>query len=96
MHKHKLLVVFIIAAATILGAAGAQADTLLINSVYQKPELERPGRGHSMDKVRATFGEPAQVYDAVGEPPITRWQYPDFVVYFEYDKVLHSVLKTAE
>jgi hypothetical protein len=24
--------------------------------------------------------------------PITRWDYPQFSVYFEHDRVLHSVL----
>jgi hypothetical protein len=27
----------------------------------------------------------------VGDPPITVWYYPAFNVYFEYNKVLHSV-----
>lgn len=30
----------------------------------------------------------------VGDPPIsTRWDYGEFVVFFEYDKVIHSVTK---
>jgi hypothetical protein len=28
----------------------------------------------------------------VGDPPISRWVYDHFTVYFEYDKVLHSVV----
>lgn len=27
----------------------------------------------------------------MGQPPISRWSYPDFTVYFENDLVLHSV-----
>ena len=30
---------------------------------------------------------------AVGNPPITRWEYPSFVVFFENNIVLHSVVK---
>ena len=30
---------------------------------------------------------------AVGEPPISRWVYADFVVFFEYDRVIHAVIK---
>ncbi|MGH8369439.1 MAG: hypothetical protein ACRESC_00525 [Gammaproteobacteria bacterium] len=26
-------------------------------------------------------------------PPITRWEYPTFVVYFEYNHVVHAVAK---
>jgi hypothetical protein len=28
----------------------------------------------------------------VGNPPITKWFYPHFVVVFENDKVLHAVV----
>lgn len=51
----------------------------------------RPTRGMSMDKVEATFGAPSQRAAPVGEPPITRWEYPGFVVYFEHHLVIHSV-----
>jgi hypothetical protein len=27
----------------------------------------------------------------VGQPPITRWVFPTFVVYFEYQHVIHAV-----
>ena len=43
--------------------------------------------------VEHIFGTPIQKYDAVGKPPITRWDYPDYVVYFEYNMVLHTVMK---
>ena len=32
---------------------------------------------------------------AVGKPPISRWEYPGFVVYFEHDHVIHSVVSGA-
>lgn len=51
-----------------------------------------PARGMTMEKVEATFGAPANRVPAVGEPPITRWEYPGFVVYFERNLVLHSVI----
>lgn len=50
-----------------------------------------PGNNMTMDKVRASFGEPDKIVPAVGDPPITRWQYPEYVVYFEYDRVITSV-----
>jgi hypothetical protein len=46
-----------------------------------------------MAAVEAKFGTPEQKIAAVGEPPITRWIYPEFEVFFEYDKVIHSVVK---
>jgi hypothetical protein len=50
-----------------------------------------PARGSTMDSVRAKFGTPSQEVPAVGKPPITRWEYPGYVVFFEYDRVLHTV-----
>ncbi|WP_040662585.1 hypothetical protein [Nitrococcus mobilis] len=50
-----------------------------------------PLRGASMAEVKQRFGRPDRVFPAVGKPPITRWVYPEFVVYFERDWVIHSV-----
>jgi hypothetical protein len=50
-----------------------------------------PARGMSMEKVEATYGAPSRRVPAVGEPPITRWEYPGFVVYFERQLVIHAV-----
>jgi hypothetical protein len=52
-----------------------------------------PLRGMNMANVEHIFGTPVLKYDAVGKPPITRWDYPDYVVYFEYNMVLHTVMK---
>lgn len=53
--------------------------------------MEMPGRGMHMDKVRAQFGEPREIMPAIGEPPITRWIYDGYTVYFEYSYVIQSV-----
>ena len=45
-----------------------------------------------MDNVLAAYGEPKQCSGPVGEPPISHWVYPDFVVYYEYDRVIHAVV----
>ena len=50
-----------------------------------------PQRGTSMDTVEARLGAPEKRFAAVGDPPITRWVYPQFTVYFEHERVLHSV-----
>jgi hypothetical protein len=50
-----------------------------------------PTRGTSMAQVEARFGTPAERFAAVGQPPITRWVFPTFVVYFEYQHVIHAV-----
>jgi hypothetical protein len=48
-----------------------------------------------MAAVQGRFGEPTERHATVGNPPITRWDYPQFSVYFEHDRVLHSVLVRA-
>ncbi|MCH8497589.1 MAG: hypothetical protein LAT63_03885 [Marinobacter sp.] len=55
--------------------------------------VARPGTGQSSQQVRARFGEPQQVDGPVGHPPISQWHYPEFTVYFEYDHVIHTVLR---
>ena len=57
--------------------------------------IQVPVRGMDMANVEHIFGTPLQKQDAVGKPPITRWVYADYVVYFEYNKVLHTVMKAA-
>ncbi len=79
--------------AGVLGSAPALADELLIEHVEKTAEITRPQLGQSMDEVRAQWGEPEKMEEPVGEPPITRWEYEVFTVYFEGDKVIHSVVK---
>lgn len=52
---------------------------------------QAPTNNMTMAMVREATGEPEIAMDAVGEPPITRWQYPEYVVYFEHDRVIISV-----
>ncbi len=56
-------------------------------------ELSLPVRGMSMEQVEAKYGRALEVVPAVGRPPITRWVYDDFTVYFEYLYVIRSVEK---
>ena len=74
-------------------AGAAAADTLLIEGVEaaKVTAAERPTRGLSMDSVEARWGAPVSRSAAVGQPPITRWEYPSFFVYFEYQHVIDSV-----
>jgi len=73
--------------------SAAHADTLLIDGVQaeQATRTERPARGESKMRVEQRFGPPSQTVAAVGEPPISRWEYPGFIVYFEFDHVIHAV-----
>ena len=54
--------------------------------------VQLPGRGMSMEMVQNRFGEAKEVFSAVGEPPITKWVYNSFTVYFESEFVIHAVV----
>ena len=68
--------------------ATASADTLEMTGA---PQADVVSRGLSMAQVEQRYGEPAQRISAVGDPPISRWVYPQFVVYFEGQLVIHAV-----
>lgn len=75
-------------------------DVLLIERVHAEQAATLPARGQRMAAVRVSFGEPQQALAAVGgssaqRPPITRWVYPQFTVYFENDHVVNAVLNKA-
>jgi hypothetical protein len=73
-------------------ATPAFAETLSTNTGDPAAAGDRPNRGSTMATVQGRFGEPSNRHATVGNPPITRWDYPQFSVYFEHDRVLHTVL----
>jgi hypothetical protein len=58
----------------------------------QYANLPRPERGMSSAAVLMRFGAPLSKTPPVGKPPISRWHYHHFTVYFEGDTVIDSVL----
>lgn len=52
---------------------------------------QQPKRGMSMRQVERKFGTPEKKIAAAGKPPITRWVYTNFTVYFEDKYVIHAV-----
>ncbi len=85
----------IVSAIALLFAFGAlaNAETVNMGGISAGSDDGRPSRGMTQSSVQSKYGSPATVDAPVGEPPITRWVYSDFVVYFEHDKVIHAVLK---
>ncbi|MFT5390697.1 MAG: hypothetical protein ACI8PT_000884 [Gammaproteobacteria bacterium] len=69
------------------------AERIAIESVTQLSNTARPHRGMSHADVQGRFGLPTGRVAPVGEPPISRWTYPKFIVYFEHDRVIHTVVK---
>jgi hypothetical protein len=91
-----------IAAACASGLAGfaqpSRADLIATDNgiAVKQSEAATPTRGMTMNQVASKFGEPVTKVPAVGKPPIARWEYPGYVVYFEQDHVIHSVVTSSE
>ncbi len=83
----------IIICCLMIGAPVAMADVLLLEGIQAEraTATQRPSRGTSMERVETMFGMPTNRHAAVGVPPIARWEYPGFVVYFEHQHVIHTV-----
>jgi hypothetical protein len=77
-----------------LATAHAQGDPAATAPAAQG-QAGVPTRGLSMAQVERRFGAPADRMAAIGQPPITRWVYPTFVVYFEHNIVIHAVGTSA-
>lgn len=86
------------AAATEITPATVPAS-VPAQTISEETGPSMPVRGMNMANVEHIFGAPLQKLPAVPavgnklHPPITRWVYPHYVVYFEYNDVIHSVLK---
>lgn len=93
MSHRTLLISAVLAAGA--GLAGlAQADIIAVDSGIAVRDSNgiAPARGMTMSQVTTKFGAPVSKVPAVGNPPISRWEYPSFIVYFEHDHVIHSVV----
>jgi hypothetical protein len=59
-------------------------------------DVPRPSRGMTMQRVEEQFGAPAERHAAVGTPAITRWDYQNFSVFFENDRVIDAVVTSPQ
>lgn len=87
-----------LAAAPLLLPAPAHAESLRMK-VHQEQRYNMPTRGMTMAQVKREYGAPVKVLATRGgsskhQPPIHRWEYSKYIVYFEYSHVIHSVLRT--
>lgn len=83
-----------------LAAAAVQADVLEMPVVGSAGLSGKPVKGSTMQAVIKQYGAPSKKHKAVGggskaQPPITRWDYPGFSVFFEYDHVVDAVVPGA-
>ena len=96
----KLALPAALCACLLATALPASAETLLVQRAQAAAHANLPKRGQSMAAVEAAFGAPVLKHAAVGggsvhTPPITRWDYASFSVYFENSHVVNCVLTKA-
>lgn len=82
--------------ATAFMAPSAQADALAVGANASRASGSLPGRGLSMAQVERRYGAPLEKLPTAGgdkprHPPINRWRYQGYTVYFERNRVIHSV-----
>ncbi len=75
-------------------AGPAAADVLLVDSIQSAPALQTPRAGTGMTSVRQGYGDPLTEYPTVSTAG-ARWDYNGFSVFFEHDRVIHSVVHRA-
>ncbi len=89
----KALQIALLSVALSSTAVSARAEIVAVDGkpVLRPDSQPKPSHGMTMQAVEAKFGAPAQRRGTVGKPPITRWDYAGFSVYFEFDRVVHAV-----
>ena len=95
MKTHALVSLLCLTGAVGLAhSAPAHAELIVDEGKVQvlPSTTPQPARGALMKTVEKQFGSPAEKHPTVGKPPITRWDYPNFSVFFEGDRVIDSVV----
>jgi hypothetical protein len=88
---------FILLASLLPAAARADAVQMPAGGSAASAPASAPRKGLTMSQVVKQFGEPQTKHAAVGggsahQPPITRWDYNGFSVFFEHEHVVDSVV----
>ena len=88
-------------ATVLMAATAAHADSFDVRSnAAHGHRSDVPHRGMTMAQVEQAYGAPVDKLptaggDAPRHPPINRWRYNGFTVYFERNRVIHSVVDAA-
>ncbi len=95
MNLKSILAGVAFASAALVCAPAAQAESVTLGNTVVRG-VDAPVRGLSMAQVERRYGAPLDKMPTVGggaprQPPINRWRYQGFTVYFERDRVIHSV-----
>ena len=90
----------VVAAAPFALPSSAQAESIHMK-VQQEQGMNLPRRGLTMAQVERQYGAPVRKLqtrggDSTKHPPINRWEYASYIVYFERNHVIHSVITTPD
>jgi hypothetical protein len=96
MRKILIALALAVSAAPLL----VRADALQMPAGQAIAPSSLPRKGSTMPVVLKQYGEPQKKYAPVGgdtpkHPPITRWDYPGFSVFFEHNHVVDAVVPGA-
>ncbi len=99
MFVKSVLVLASAACAVSLSIPSARAETLATDAATTRTTYrgDLPRRGLSVAQVEKRYGAPLSKMptaggDAPRHPPINRWRYDGYTVYFERNRVIHSVV----
>ena len=93
----KVQALAILCGIAVSGAAIAETVVVDDQVMVKQSSVATPKRGLTMGQVEAKFGAPVEKHAAVSspgtshQPPITRWDYAGFAVFFEHDRVIDTV-----
>ena len=105
--KHLMIVVALATAPPVLAEETMVGDVVVVTQAsgpattgldeVGSASQGLPGKGMTKRSVLNQFGNPARKHAPVGggsasQPPITRWDYSGFSVFFEYNHVVDAVI----
>jgi hypothetical protein len=93
--SYRVLLVAGVLAASVSGYCAAETIAIDGGIAVKESPVPTPTRGMTMEQVAGKFGNPTAKIPAVGKPPISRWEYSGFTVFFEYNHVIHAVVTEA-
>jgi hypothetical protein len=95
LEPWRMVALAVALAALYCGSVRAETIAMDDQVAVRNSDVNCPGRGMTMKTVEAKFGAPQERHEAVGLPPISRWDYPTFSVFFEHEYVIHSVVNAG-
>lgn len=94
VNRVLLALVFVVASCF---ASASMAEMLVMPNGHLKAAhlKTQPRKGMTMRQVLKQFGKPVKHLTPIDNPPITRWIYPKYTVYFEEHYVIHTVVHSS-